>query len=100
MAQVPATMPTLHADPALIAQIVRAVIEAMPGASTPTAPVTPAVQTIPVVAAPVDSVVTLVQTVKSMRELGCEPFLGEPDAEIAGRWLRTIEDTLDRKSVV
>ena len=52
MAQVPATMPTLHADPALIAQIVRVVIEVMPGASTPTALVTPAVQTILVATPP------------------------------------------------
>ena len=42
-----------------------------------------------------DSVVTLVRIVKSMRELGCKPFLGEPDAEIVGRWLCTIENTLD-----
>jgi hypothetical protein len=96
---VPAAMPTLHADPALIAQIVRAVIEAMLGASAPTAPVAPAVQTILVATAPVDSVVTLVRTVNSVRELGCEPFLGEPDAEIAGRWLRTIEDTVDHMQV-
>lgn len=92
-------MPTLHADPALITQIVRAVIEAMPGALASTAPVAPAVQTIPVATAPVDSVVTLVRTVKSVRELGCEPFLDEPDVEIAGRWLRTIEDTLDHMQV-
>jgi hypothetical protein len=34
-----------------------------------------------------------------MRELGFEPFLGEPDAEIAGRWLHTIDDTLDQIQV-
>ena len=47
----------------------------------------------------VDNVVTLVWIVKSMRELGCERFLGEPDAEIVGRWLRTIEDTQDQMQV-
>ena len=35
-----------------------------------------------------------------MRELRCEPFLGEPDVEIAGRWLRIIDDTLDQMQVV
>lgn len=33
------------------------------------------------------SVVTLVRVVKSMRELGCKLFAGEPDVEITGRWL-------------
>jgi hypothetical protein len=73
---------------------VRAVIEAMPGASTPTIPIASAVQAAPVATKKADNVVTSVRIVKSMRELGCEPFLGEPDAEIAGRWLHTIEDTL------
>jgi hypothetical protein len=89
----PAAVPTLHVDPLFIAQIVRAVIEAMPGASAPTIPVAPAVQAVPAATTKADNVVTLVRIVKSMRELGCEPFLGEPDAEIAGRWLRTIEDS-------
>jgi len=95
----PAAVPTLHVDPLFIAQIVRAVIEAMPGASAPTIPVAPAVQAAPAATTKADNVVTLVRIVKSMRELGCEPFLGEPNAEIAGRWLRTIEDTLDQMQV-
>jgi phage gp46-like protein len=41
-------------------------------------------------------VVTLVRAVKSMRELGCDSFSGEPDAEIAGRWLRTVEDIMEQ----
>ena len=90
-----ATVPTLHADPLFIAQIVRAVIVAMPGGSAPTIPIAPTVQATPMATIKADSVVTLVRIVKSMRELGCEPFLGEPDAEIAGRWLCTIENTLD-----
>ena len=77
----------------------RAVIEAMFGASTPTIPITPVVQTALVATIKADGVVTLVRIVKSMRELGYEPFLGEPDAEIAGRWLRTIEDTMDQIKV-
>jgi hypothetical protein len=26
-----------------------------------------------------------------MREMGCEPYLGEHDAEVAGRWIRNVE---------
>jgi hypothetical protein len=94
-----AAVPTPHVDPLFIAQIVRAVIEAMPGALAPTIPISPVVQAAPTAMTKADNVVILVRIVKSMRELGCEPFLGEPDAEIAGRWLRTIEDTLDQMQV-
>jgi len=59
------------------------VIEAMPGASAPTMPIVLIIQATPVAMIKADSVVTLVRIVKSMRELGCEPFLGEPDAKIA-----------------
>jgi hypothetical protein len=30
-----------------------------------------------------------------MRELGCEPFLTEPNVEIASKWLHTGKDTLN-----
>jgi len=69
------------------------------GASAPTIPIALAVQVALVPTKKADSVVTLVRIVKSMRELGCEPFLGKPDAEIMGRWLRTIKDTLDQMHV-
>jgi hypothetical protein len=29
-----------------------------------------------------------------MRELGCEPYLGEHDAEVAGKWIRKVEKTM------
>jgi hypothetical protein len=96
----PAAVPTLHTDLLFIAQIVRAVIEAMSGASAPTIPIASAVQTASASTTKADNMVTLVRIVKSMRELGCGPFLGEPDAEIAGRWLRIIEDTLDQMQVI
>ena len=38
--------------------------------------------------------VTLVRVVKSIQELGCDSFSGEPDAEIAGRWPRTIDEIM------
>jgi len=95
----PAVVPTLHVDPLFTAQIVRAVIEAMSGASAPTIPIAPAVQAAPATTTKAENVVTLVRIVKNIRELGCEPFLSEPDAEIVGRWLRIIEDTLDQMHV-
>jgi len=54
-------------------------IEPMPGASAPTILIALAVQTASVATTKADSLVTLVWIVKSMRELGCEPFLGEPE---------------------
>ena len=56
-------------------------------------------QAAPAATTKADNVVTLVRIVKSMRELGCEHFLGELDAEIVGRCLRTIKDTLDQMQV-
>jgi len=47
---------------------------------------------------PRDIVVTLVRWVKSMRELGCEAFMGEEDAKIDGRWLRKIVRSMDQQS--
>jgi hypothetical protein len=47
----------------------------------------------------IDNVVALVWIVKNMRELRCEPLLGELDAEIADKWLHTIEDTLNQMHV-
>jgi hypothetical protein len=93
---VPATTPAPYADPVFIAQIVRAVIETMPQLPVPTPLVAPATQIPQVAHTPVDNVVTLVRVVKSMRELGCDSFSGEPDVEIAGRWLRTIEDIMEQ----
>jgi hypothetical protein len=73
---VPVAMPTLHVDLTLIAHIVRVVIEAMPGASASTTLLAPIIRTTLVVTTLVDNMVTLVRTVKSMRELGCESFFG------------------------
>jgi hypothetical protein len=35
-----------------------------------------------------------------MREMGCEFFFGEADAEVVVRWLRKVEDTLEEIQVV
>ena len=46
-----------------------------------------------------NSVVLLVRLVKSMREMGCEPYMGEQDSEIAGRWIRKVEKTMIKISI-
>ncbi|XP_073267141.1 uncharacterized protein [Populus alba] len=47
-----------------------------------------------------DNVVPLVRLVKSMREMGCEPYMGEQDAKIAGRWIRKVENTMIQISIL
>jgi len=71
-------------------------METMPQLPVPTPPVAPATQIPQVALIPVDNVVTLVRVVKSIRELGCDSFSGEPDAKITGRWLRTVEDIMEQ----
>jgi hypothetical protein len=77
----------------------RAVIEVMLGTSTPTVLVASVVQAVLVAMTQIDNVVALVWIVKNMRELRCEPLLGELDAEIADKWLHTIEDSLNQMHV-
>jgi hypothetical protein len=36
----------------------------------------------------------VVRLVKSMREMGCEPYSGEHDAEVTGMWIRKVEKTI------
>jgi hypothetical protein len=43
----------------------------------------------------VKKVITLVQWVKDMRELGCVPYLGEENAEVAGYWPRKVEKVIN-----
>jgi len=76
--------PPLYPDPAYFAQLVRAVMTEMSG---------------PLSTTPRDTLVNLVRWVKSLRELGCEAFMGEEDAKIAGRWLRKIKRSMDRIAV-
>ena len=42
-----------------------------------------------------ERVVTLVQWVKGMQEMGCTTYSGEEDTEVAGHWLRKIERVID-----
>jgi hypothetical protein len=82
----------------LLAQLVKAVMEGMANAATPMpAPAPAPAPIIPTVSEAVtakNDVVQLVRLVKSMREMGCEPYLGEQNAEVAGRWIRKVEKTM------
>jgi hypothetical protein len=44
-------------------------------------------------------VVTIVQCVKGMREMGCMTYRGEEDAEVAGHWLRKVERVINQMQV-
>jgi hypothetical protein len=41
-----------------------------------------------------NSVVALVRIVKSIREMSCDPFLGDQDAKITRWWIKKIKKTL------
>jgi hypothetical protein len=72
----------------LLAQIVKAIMEGMANAATPmpASPPAPIIPTVLEAATTTNDVVHLVCLVKSMREMGCEPYSGEQNAEVAGRW--------------
>jgi len=65
--------PAPYVDPTLLAKLVRATIKGITSVSAPIA------------TTPTDNVVVLVWIIKSLREMGCEPFLREQDTEIVGR---------------
>ena len=94
----PSTIPTgvapQYVDPGFLVQIVKAVMEGMAGSATQTTPTTQVPLVAPATNVTMDNVVPLVRLVKSMREMGCEPYMGEQDAEIAGRWIRKVEKTM------
>lgn len=96
---IPTGLPPQSVDPGLLAQIVKAVMEGMAGATTRTISTTQIPQVAPIPSTTTDKVVPLVRLVKSMREMTCEPFLGEHDAEIAGRWIRKVEKTMTQISI-
>jgi hypothetical protein len=64
-----------------------------------TVPVAPAPPPALITLVSSDNITLLVRTVKNMRELGCEAFLGEQDAEITGRWLRKVESVMTQMRV-
>jgi hypothetical protein len=80
----------------LLAQIVKAIMEGMANAATPmpAPPPAPIIPTVSEAATTTNDVVHLVCLVKSMREMGCEPYSGEQNAEVEGRWIRKVEKTM------
>jgi hypothetical protein len=88
---VPTRVPPSCVDPGLLAQIVKAVMEGMTSSTTQEVPATQILQVASGSVVTTGSVVLLVRLVKSMREMGCELYLGEQDAKIGGRWIRKVE---------
>ena len=81
------TMPTSvpGVDPSFFEMMARMMAAGLASFGTPPTPAVPV---------SADNVVTLVRLVKSMREMGCEQYMGAEDAEVAGRWIRRVERTL------
>jgi len=48
----------------------------------------------------VRGVVTIVQWVKGMREMGCMTYGGEEDVEVAGHWLRKVKRVINQMQVL
>jgi hypothetical protein len=84
----PAGPSVFYVDPMLVAQIVKAIMEGMANAATPmpAPPPTPIIPTVSETATATNDVVHLIRWVKSMRKMGCEPYSGEQNAEVVGRW--------------
>ena len=71
-------------------------MKGMANAATPmpAPPLAPIIPTVSEAATATNDVVQLVRLVKSMREMGCEPYSGEQNAEVAGRRIRKVEKTM------
>jgi len=78
----PTSTPNPYSDPAFLVQLVKVVATGMAVSTSSPAP-------------RAERVVTLVQWVKGMQEMGCTTYSGEEDTEVAGHWLRKIERVID-----
>jgi len=76
---IPAGPSISYVYPMLLAQLVKATMEGMANAviPMPTPSPTPIIPTVSEVVTATNDVVHLVRLVKSMREMGCEPYSGE-----------------------
>jgi len=76
---IPAGPSISYVYPVLLAQLVKATMEGMANAviPMPTPSPTPIIPTVSEVVTATNDVVHLVRLVKSMREMGCEPYSGE-----------------------
>ena len=75
--------PNLFLDLIFMEHIVRAVAAGMTTGTSNVAPRS-------------ERVVTIVQWVKDMREMGCGTFSGVEDAEVVGHWMRKIERVIEQ----
>jgi hypothetical protein len=78
--------PNPYSDPTFLEKLVKAVAAGMAAGASNSTP-------------RVERVITLVQWVKGMREMGCTTYSGEEDAEVAGHWLRKVERVIDQMQV-
>lgn len=78
--------PNPYSDPTFLEQLVKAVAAGMAAGASNSTP-------------RAERVITLVQWVKGMREMGCTTYSGEEDAEVAGHWLRKVERVIDQMQV-
>jgi hypothetical protein len=83
-----------YVDPEILVQNVKEGMEGLASSTTQTIPATQVPQATPGIIVTTDSMVLLVRLVKSMRELGCKPYIKEQDAKIVGRWIRKVEKTM------
>ena len=79
----PVAESNLFSDPTFMEHIVRAVAAGMVAGASNTTPRS-------------GGIVTIVQWVKGMREMGCMTYRGEEDAEVAGHWLRKVERVINQ----
>lgn len=70
-------IPPPNVDPRLLIQIVKVVMEGMATSMTQIVPATQVPQATTGIIPTTNSVVSLIRLVKSMREMDCEPYLGE-----------------------
>jgi len=82
----PVAESNLFLDPAFMEHIVRAVAAGMVAGASNTTP-------------RLGGIVTIVQWVKGIREMGCMTYRGEEDAEVAGHWLRKVERVINQMQV-
>jgi hypothetical protein len=91
---IPTSVPLQYINARLLVQIVKAVMKGMASSTTQKIPATQIAQAAPMNGTTTNVMVLLVRLVKSMREIGCEPYMGEQDVEIARKWIGKVEKTM------
>ena len=79
--------PNPYSDPIFLEKLVKAVAAGMAAGASNSTP-------------RAERVITLVQWVKGMREMGCTTYSGDEDTEVAGHWLRKVERVIDQMHVL